>query len=73
MGLVVKEQQQTKPLHILPLVRVQKIASGSDHLVLLSHDGHIYTSGCGEQGQLGRIAECFTLRGGRKGLGNTSL
>lgn len=27
-------------------------------------------SGCAEQGQLGRIAECFSARGGRHGLGN---
>jgi hypothetical protein len=26
-------------------------------------------SGCAEQGQLGRVAECFAGRGGRKGLG----
>ena len=25
--------------------------------------------GNAEQGQLGRVAECFSLRGGRKGLG----
>ncbi|XP_072357167.1 regulator of chromosome condensation isoform X2 [Scyliorhinus torazame] len=49
-------------------VPIVKITSGNDHLVLLSLDGDIYTSGCGEQGQLGRIAECFTNRGGRRGL-----
>ena len=27
------------------------------------------TTGCAEQGQLGRVAECFSNRGGRKGLG----
>ena len=26
-------------------------------------------TGCAEQGQLGRVAECFAHRGGRKGLG----
>ncbi|XP_048413937.1 regulator of chromosome condensation isoform X3 [Stegostoma tigrinum] len=49
-------------------VPIIKITSGNDHLALLSLDGDIYTSGCGEQGQLGRIAECFTNRGGRRGL-----
>lgn len=29
----------------------------------------IYFVGCAEQGQLGRVAECFSVRGGRKGLG----
>ena len=28
-------------------------------------------TGCAEQGQLGRVAECFAHRGGRKGLGKT--
>lgn len=68
MGLQVQDQKQISPLHILPLVSVSTIASGSDHLALLSCDGHLYTCGCGEQGQLGRVAECFTNRGGRKGL-----
>ena len=30
--------------------------------------GELYTLGCGEQGQLGRIGERFTARGGRRGL-----
>lgn len=42
---------------------------GNDHLVMLTVDGALYTSGCGEQGQLGRVPECFASRGGRKGLG----
>jgi hypothetical protein len=29
--------------------------------------------GCAEQGQLGRVAECFAGRGGRKGLGKKKL
>jgi regulator of chromosome condensation len=45
-----------------------KIASGSDHLTLLTLDGTIVTLGCGEQGQLGRIHEYFSFRGGRKGI-----
>lgn len=45
-----------------------KIASGSDHLIILTSDGNIVSMGCGEQGQLGRVAECFALRGGRKGV-----
>ena len=34
--------------------RIIKIASGSNHLVMLADDGHIYSCGTGEQGQLGR-------------------
>ena len=30
-------------------------------------------SGCAEQGQLGRVAECFAGRGGRKGIGMEKL
>lgn len=37
------------------------------HLVRLQH----FLSGCAEQGQLGRVAECFSNRGGRKGLGRS--
>ncbi|KAL7058803.1 hypothetical protein AAHC03_012920 [Spirometra sp. Aus1] len=48
--------------------RVVKIASGQDHLVLLTEDGRLFTMGCGEQGQLGRIAERFAKDGGRNGL-----
>ena len=51
-----------------PSDRAVKIASGSDHLVILSEQGSVYTLGCAEQGQLGRVAECFSSRGGRKGV-----
>ena len=42
---------------------------GNDHVVLLTLDGNLYTSGSAEQGQLGRVPEHFSNRGGRKGLG----
>lgn len=41
---------------------------GSDHIAILTEPGHIYTIGCAQQGQLGRVMECFSSRGGRKGL-----
>ena len=41
--------------------------TGSDHLTLLTEHGDIYTLGCAEQGQIGRVPECFSSRGGRKG------
>lgn len=59
---------QKKPIQILPKVTIVKVASGSDHLALLANDGKLYTCGCGEQGQLGRIPQYFSARGGRKGL-----
>nr|XP_014351794.1 PREDICTED: regulator of chromosome condensation-like [Latimeria chalumnae] len=48
---------------------VVKIASGNDHLVMLTANGNLYTCGCGDQGQLGRVPERFCSRGGRRGLG----
>lgn len=61
---------KTKPVMLLsnesdPIV---KIASGNDHTVALTTSGNIYTWGCAEQGQLGRVKECFASRGGRRGL-----
>ncbi|CAL8097146.1 unnamed protein product [Calicophoron daubneyi] len=53
---------------LTPDARIIKIASGQDHLVLLTDDGRLYTMGCGEQGQLGRIAERFARTGGRSGM-----
>ena len=41
---------------------------GNDHTVILTDEGVIYTNGSGEQGQLGRVKECFGHRGGRRGL-----
>ena len=34
----------------------------------LTFDGQLYTVGCAEQGQLGRVGERFVARGGRRGL-----
>lgn len=57
------------PVEILPDIKVVKIASGADHLVLLSEKGRIYTCGCGEQGQLGRVAARTASRNTRQGMG----
>ena len=51
-----------------PSNRAIKVVSGSDHVVVLTSDGDVYSFGCAEQGQLGRVPECFSTRGGRKGL-----
>ncbi|XP_018026073.1 regulator of chromosome condensation [Hyalella azteca] len=39
-----------------------KLASGNNHLALLSQAGRLYTCGCAESGQLGRLAERFASR-----------
>lgn len=41
-------------------------------MVMVTLEGHLYTLGTGEQGQLGRVAEVFSNRGGRQGLGKYS-
>lgn len=68
MGLTVKGNERF-PIEILPNVKVVKIASGNDHLVLLSENGRIYTCGRGEQGQLGRVAARTASRNSRQGIG----
>jgi len=59
-----------KPTVILTIQNdpIIKIASGNDHTAALTKNGNIFTWGCAEQGQLGRIIGCFTSRGGRRGL-----
>ena len=37
-------------------------------MAIVTEHGDIYTFGCAEQGQLGRVPECFSSRGGRKGI-----
>lgn len=44
-----------KPIQLLPEVEIKDIASGSNHMLLASKDGHVYSFGVGNQGQLGRI------------------
>ena len=44
------------------------MASGANHVVILTAKRELYTFGSGEQGQLGRISEHFSVRGGRKGI-----
>lgn len=68
MGLTMRGNEQF-PIEILPDIKVVKIASGADHLVLLSEKGRIYTCGCGEQGQLGRVAARTASRNTRQGMG----
>uniref|UniRef100_A0A8C7CJJ2 Regulator of chromosome condensation 1 n=1 Tax=Oncorhynchus kisutch TaxID=8019 RepID=A0A8C7CJJ2_ONCKI len=68
IGLLEPMKKVTVPVKVPMKGPVMKIASGNDHLVMLTASGDLYTSGCGEQGQLGRVPELFANRGGRKGL-----
>ncbi|MBN3310910.1 RCC1 protein, partial [Amia calva] len=68
IGLLEPMKKCTLPVQVPVEETVIKIASGNDHLVMLTLNGDLFSSGCGEQGQLGRVPERFTNRGGRKGL-----
>jgi regulator of chromosome condensation len=54
-------------VRVLPDHPVKKVASGVDHIALLTQSGYIFTFGNSEQGQLGRVPEYFAQRGGRRG------
>lgn len=70
MGLTT-EGNKRSPVQVVPKIAAVDIASGSDHLVILTQNGHVYTLGCGEQGQLGRVTS-RTLTGESR-RGKTSL
>lgn len=55
MGLNIKGKQQF-PIEVVPGEEFVDIKSGADHLVLLSNRGKVFTVGCAEQGQLGRVS-----------------
>ncbi|XP_052865946.1 regulator of chromosome condensation [Anopheles cruzii] len=66
MGLTL-EGNKRLPIEVVPDQQWVDIASGSDHLVLLSDGGNIYTVGCAEQGQLGRISSRAASGESRRG------
>ncbi|XP_038217068.1 regulator of chromosome condensation isoform X2 [Zerene cesonia] len=71
MGLVVQAREGKackEPLKLTIPETAVSIASGGDHLVVLSVSGAVYTMGCGEQGQLGRLAQRSASRDARQGF-----
>lgn len=54
MGLTT-EGNKKSPVEVVSGLVAVDIASGNDHLVILAQNGTVYTIGCAEQGQLGRI------------------
>lgn len=72
MGLTPKGNEKL-PYEILADQIVVKIASGADHLVFLTNSGVVYTSGCAEQGQLGRTTARGSGRNARSGAGVDQL
>ncbi|XP_066148273.1 regulator of chromosome condensation isoform X1 [Euwallacea fornicatus] len=72
MGLSLNGNEKA-PYEILPDQKVVKIASGADHIVFLTNHGEVYTCGCAEQGQLGRIPKRSSDRDARNGVGNNNI
>uniref|UniRef100_A0A8U8BKF4 Regulator of chromosome condensation 1 n=1 Tax=Geospiza parvula TaxID=87175 RepID=A0A8U8BKF4_GEOPR len=68
IGLLEPMKTSSVPVLLQLNTPVVKIVSGNDHLVMLTVDGDLFTCGCGEQGQLGRVPALFATRGGRRGL-----
>ncbi|ELT90046.1 hypothetical protein CAPTEDRAFT_159495 [Capitella teleta] len=68
IGLQTPKTRSPTPIVLLSGQRVIKVASGDDHILCLTENGQIFSMGNADQGQLGRVAECFSTRGGRKGL-----
>ncbi|XP_063606599.1 regulator of chromosome condensation-like [Penaeus indicus] len=73
LGFVDRGILQKTPRQLLENIPVVKISSGNNHLALLTHEGQVYTCGCGESGQLGRIAEVFATRDSRNRKGIETL
>lgn len=67
MGLSPKGSEKT-PIQLVQNVKFAKIASGDDHLAMLTESGQLYTCGCGELGALGRITCRSVDRFARRGI-----
>ncbi|XP_049882185.1 regulator of chromosome condensation-like isoform X2 [Pectinophora gossypiella] len=71
MGLVVRGREGKpcrEPVAVPLPDPAAGIASGGDHLVILTTSGSVYTMGCGEQGQLGRLSQRSASRDTRQGF-----
>ncbi|KAL7677111.1 hypothetical protein ACOME3_003357 [Neoechinorhynchus agilis] len=66
IGLHREKIKERKPIHVDLGEHVVKIASGGDHLALLSVSARVYTLGGAEQGQLGRVGKQMSSSGGRR-------
>lgn len=73
MGLLKNDVIEKKPVLLESKVKFLRVASGSNHVVLLDENKHVTTFGCGEQGQLGRLSERTSSRDSRKGLGKMNF
>lgn len=69
IGITPDGNKSNTPVKVISDLKIVRITSGSDHMACITKSGDLYTFGNAEQGQLGRVAECFSNRGGRKGIG----
>ena len=72
IGLTPDQKKLEIPIKIIDNTssygRAVGISSGNDHVAVVTSRGILLSWGVAEQGQLGRIAECLSVRGGRRGL-----
>ncbi|XP_014217138.1 regulator of chromosome condensation-like [Copidosoma floridanum] len=66
LGLITGKQE-ISPVNLEPGKRFTQIMSGADHIILLDNTGTMFTLGCAEQGQLGRLPEKKTGRNSSRG------
>lgn len=66
MGLTNEGNKKT-PVQVVPQIIAVNIASGTDHLVILTKSGNVFTIGCAEQGQLGRVTSRTLTGESRRG------
>lgn len=67
MGLNHQGNQQYPVEIVVDRQTFVDIKSGADHLVLLTKAGFVFTVGCAEQGQLGRVSVRWSTRENRQG------
>ncbi|KAF0987407.1 hypothetical protein HZS_3993, partial [Henneguya salminicola] len=71
IGLIKYKECQNTPAIIYDDIEHPciQISGGNNHLMILSQQGRVFSCGCGDDGQLGRVSERTVMsRGGRYGL-----
>ncbi|XP_074538695.1 regulator of chromosome condensation [Halichoeres trimaculatus] len=68
IGLLEPMKPCNFPVKVPVTETIVRISSGSDHVVMITLEGNLYSFGNAEQGQLGRVPQCFSDRGARRGL-----
>ncbi|XP_078486941.1 regulator of chromosome condensation isoform X2 [Ciona intestinalis] len=67
IGLIKEEEVCKCPTQLTSINEtVVDVDSGNDHLVMVTMSGKVFTMGCPDQGQIGRIGRYFTDRGRKR-------